>query len=112
MRRFYEGYASAYGSLLLEVERRRAVEDKIQSTLRKAKENVDNLVAADRKQRDHFRQEVGEFLPTDLWVGMNDPLKRWEFVAVEEDEGRDQEGSTPTPTPTGVPAPKGKNSGR
>ncbi|KAK4135195.1 hypothetical protein BT67DRAFT_493950 [Trichocladium antarcticum] len=95
MRRFYEGYASAYGGLLLEVERRRAVEEKIRNTLRKAKENVDNLVAADRKQREHFRHEVGEFLPTDLWVGMNSPLTRWELAPVEDDAETPQ-ASTPT----------------
>jgi autophagy-related protein 17 len=93
IKRFYEGYASAYSSLLLEVERRRAVQDKIQNTLRKARDNVDNLVAADRKQREHFRQEVGEFLPTDLWVGMNSPLKRWELAQVKDEA---DELSTPT----------------
>ena len=111
MRRFYEGYASAYGSLLLEVERRRAVEDKIQNTLRKAKDNVDNLVTADGKQREHFRQEVGEFLPTDLWVGMNSPLRRWELVPVQEDdsgaETPGQEASTPRPA-TAMGKGKGK----
>jgi autophagy-related protein 17 len=94
MRRFYEGYASAYSSLLLEVERRRAIEERIQNTLRKAKENIDNLVETDRKQREHFRQEVGEFLPTDLWVGMNNPLRKWELVPVKDEiaseEGRDE----------------------
>ncbi|KAK3302727.1 autophagy-related protein 17 [Chaetomium strumarium] len=113
MGRFYEGYASAYGSLLLEAERRRAVEDKIQSTLRKAKENVDNLVQADRKQREHFRQEVGEFLPTDLWVGMNDPLKRWELVPVTEEAGPNARAREELKTPTlGKPAAKGKGPAR
>ncbi|KAL2019039.1 hypothetical protein VTK56DRAFT_10143 [Thermocarpiscus australiensis] len=115
LRRFYEGYASAYDSLLLEVERRRAVEEKIHNTLRKAKENVDNLVEADRKQREYFRQEVGEFLPTDLWVGMNDPLRRWELVPVQEaggadEEARERQASTPVPTKTA--AGRGKESVR
>ena len=113
LRRFYEGYASAYGSLLLEVERRRAAEDKIQTTLRKAKENVDNLVEADRKQREHFRQEVGEFLPTDLWVGMNSPLSRWELVAVREGAGAGSETRDELTTPTLTrPAVKGKGLAR
>ncbi|KAK3368315.1 autophagy-related protein 17 [Podospora didyma] len=84
LKRFYEGYASAYDSLLLEVERRRSIEDKIQNTWRKAKENVDKLIETDRKEREHFRQEIGEFLPTDLWVGMNNPHKRWEVVPIDE----------------------------
>ncbi|KAK4118565.1 hypothetical protein N657DRAFT_651118 [Parathielavia appendiculata] len=96
LRRFYEGYASAYDSLRFEAERRRAVEEKIQNTLRKARDNVDILIEADRKQREHFRQEVGEFLPTDLWVGMNNPLKRWELVPVEGPSESQQDLTTPT----------------
>ncbi|KAK3331679.1 autophagy-related protein 17 [Cercophora scortea] len=91
LRRFYEGYANAYDSLLLEVERRRSAEDKIQTIWRKAKESVDKLVDADRKERLHFRQEIGEFLPTDLWVGMNDPMRRWEITSVLEDAEGDVE---------------------
>ncbi|KAK3295180.1 autophagy-related protein 17 [Chaetomium fimeti] len=96
---FYEGYARAYSSLMLEAERRRGVEAKIRNTLRKAKENVDNLVEADKKQREYFRQEVGEFLPTDLWVGMNNPLARWELAPVQEGgaaSGSQDELVTPT----------------
>ena len=84
LRRFYEGYASAYDSLTLEVERRRSAEEKVQAIWRKAKESVDKIIEADRKERDHFRQEIGEFLPTDLWVGMNGPLRRWEVVPVDD----------------------------
>ncbi|KAK3322964.1 autophagy-related protein 17 [Apodospora peruviana] len=101
LRRFYEGYASAYDSLLLEVERRRSAEEKIQSIWRKAKESVNKIVEEDRKQRDSFRQDIGEFLPTDLWVGMNGPLRRWELVPVEEplvdDTEPARELSTPRP---------------
>jgi autophagy-related protein 17 len=109
LRRFYEGYASAYGSLLLEAERRRAAEDKIASTLRKARDNVENLVEADRRHREHFRQEVGEFLPTDLWVGMNSPLKRWELVPVVTEGGGGSEIRDGSVTSTlGKSAVKGK----
>ncbi|KAL2270626.1 hypothetical protein VTJ83DRAFT_2810 [Remersonia thermophila] len=108
MRRFYEGYVSAYGSLLLEVERRRAVEERIQNTLRKAKENIDNLVETDRRQREHFRQEVGEFLPTDLWVGMNNPLKKWELVPVKDDTNAGEETRDELSTPTLTRPAKGK----
>ncbi|KAB5558483.1 autophagy-related protein 17 [Coniochaeta sp. 2T2.1] len=89
LRRFYEGYAGAYDSLLLEVERRRAVEDKIKGILRKAREGVDKIVDADRREREAFRADIGEFLPTDLWVGMNRPVGRWDIVAVD-DQSEDQ----------------------
>jgi len=102
LKRFYEGYYSAYDSLLLEVERRRSVQEKIATTWRKAKEAVDKLVDADRKEREHFRQEIGEFLPTDLWAGMTGPTRRWEVIPVDDDDsvassaGKMQEPSTPT----------------
>lgn len=104
LKRFYDGYYGAYDSLLLEVERRRSVEEKINATWRKAKEAVDKLVEADRKEREHFRQEIGEFLPTDLWAGMTGPTRRWEVVSVDDDNGigdsagvsKMREQSTPT----------------
>lgn len=111
LRKFYDGYASAYDGLILEVERRRSVEEKIYHTWRKAKEAVEKLVEADRKQRDEFRQEIGEFLPTDLWVDMNIPLRRWEIMPVDEtDDGSSQvrrvEGSSVTLGKTVVEAAK------
>ncbi|KUI59284.1 Autophagy-related protein 17 [Cytospora mali] len=87
LRDFYEGYGSAYDSLILEVERRRAVEEKIQGIWRKAKEQVDKLVESDWRDREMFRAEVGDYIPTDLWVGMSGPLKRWEVVRAGEGEG-------------------------
>ncbi|KAF6804789.1 Autophagy-related protein 17 [Colletotrichum sojae] len=91
LRDFYEKYAGAYDNLVLEVERRRAVEDKIRGIWRKAKEGVDRLVEADRRERDTFRQEIGEFIPTDLWPGMDAGMKRYELVAVADDGTADDE---------------------
>lgn len=101
LRDFYERYASAYDSLLLEVERRRLVEDKIHSIWRKAKESVDKLVEADRREREGFRQDVGEYIPTDLWPGMDAGMKVWELVLTTQgsnrlDEERGPQNSTPT----------------
>lgn len=92
LKAFYEDYSSAYGTLLLEAERRRAVQDKITATLRKAKEAVNRLVEADRKERERFRQETGEYLPTDLWNGMNKPVQKWEVVAANDNDGGDYTG--------------------
>lgn len=86
LRDFYDGYASAYDSLILEVERRRAIEEKIRGIWRKAKEQVDRLVESDWKDRETFKAEVGEYIPTDLWVGMSGPLRRWEVVCANEGE--------------------------
>ncbi|GAO19686.1 hypothetical protein UVI_02061470 [Ustilaginoidea virens] len=86
MREFYERYASAYHGLVLEVERRRAVDERVQGIWRKAQESVDKLLGADRASRETFRQDVGEYLPTDLWAGMQGPGKKWAVVQVNDDE--------------------------
>ncbi|OLN83363.1 Autophagy-related protein 17 [Colletotrichum chlorophyti] len=94
LRDFYEKYSGAYDNLILEVERRRLVEDKIQNIWKKAKDNVDRLIENDRRERDGFRQDIGEFIPTDLWPGMDAGMKRWEIVAV--DDGMADEDNTGT----------------
>lgn len=91
MRDFYEGYASAYDSLILEFERRRAVDDRIRRIWRKAQESVDKLLDGDQVARQAFRQDVGEYLPTDLWSGMQGPAKRFAVVPVREDGQVDEE---------------------
>ncbi|KAF3352860.1 hypothetical protein VdG1_08633 [Verticillium dahliae VDG1] len=97
LREFYERYAGAYDNLLLEVERRRMVEDKIQSIWRKARENVDKLAESDRQHREGFRHDVGEFIPTDLWPGMDRSMIRWELVPsrTEDAVGGDKHSGTP-----------------
>ncbi|KAG6033517.1 hypothetical protein E4U41_006897 [Claviceps citrina] len=86
MRQFYEGYASAYDLLLLEVERRRAVDERVHDIWRKAQESVDKILEADRTSRETFRQDVGEYLPTDLWAGMQGPARRWTVLRLNDDE--------------------------
>ncbi|ETS85101.1 hypothetical protein PFICI_03126 [Pestalotiopsis fici W106-1] len=96
LRLFYENYAGSYDSLLLEVERRRAQEERVLNIWRKAKESVDRIIDADEKQRENFRHEIAEYIPTDLWPGMDDPIRRWEVVPAGHDlTGEDHQGSTP-----------------
>lgn len=87
LRLFYERYSGAYNSLLLEVERRRAVDEKIKGIWKKAQENVEKILEADEQAREGFRGDVGEYIPTDLWDGMGNRAKRWKVVPMEEDEG-------------------------
>ncbi|KAH6693452.1 autophagy-related protein 17 [Plectosphaerella plurivora] len=83
LRKFYDGYAGAYDAILLEAERRRLAEDKALAIWRRAKEGVDKLVEADRRDREAFRHDVAEFIPNDLWPGMDAPVKRWQLVGGE-----------------------------
>jgi autophagy-related protein 17 len=88
LRRFYDGYAAAYDSLILEADRRRLVEDKVQSVWAKAQENVDRIIEGDKRERETFMEEIGEWLPTDLWTGMGKDIRRWEVTAAD-DRGED-----------------------
>ncbi|KAI0882007.1 autophagy-related protein 17 [Annulohypoxylon maeteangense] len=92
LRIFYENYSNSYDGLILELERRKSLDDKVLSIWKKAKESVDKIIEGDRKERERFRSEVAEYLPTDLWPGMDDAMVRWEVVPVREDR--------PTNTPT------------
>ncbi|GJC86051.1 autophagy-related protein 17 [Colletotrichum liriopes] len=99
LRDFYEKYSNAYDNLILEVERRRMVEDKITSIWKKAKDNVDKLMENDRREREGFRQDIGEFIPTDLWPGMDGGMKRWELVAVDDGTAEDDASGGQRSTP-------------
>lgn len=85
MRDFYEGYGSAYDSLIVEVDRRRGVDDRVRSIWRKAQESVDKLLDGDSRDRESFRQDVGEYLPTDLWPGMQSSPRRWKVIQLQTD---------------------------
>ncbi|KAI1306382.1 autophagy-related protein 17 [Xylaria venustula] len=97
LRIFYEKYAGTYDHLILEVERRKGVEEKIMGIWKRAKESVDKLIDMDSKHRDLFRHEVADHLPTDLWPSMDDPIIRWDVVP-STDNGSDQRVSGGTPT--------------
>ncbi|RFU31094.1 hypothetical protein B7463_g5267, partial [Scytalidium lignicola] len=87
MRIFYEKYAEAYDGLIIEVARRRAAEVKARAILDRALEQVQRVVEADAVEREGFRVDVGEYLPLDLWDGLNGGMKRWSVAAVEGTDG-------------------------
>lgn len=70
---FYDRYAGAYDTLILEVERRKAVDEKVRVIWQKAQDSVDKILKEDEASREAFRQDVGEYLPTDLWADMQGP---------------------------------------
>lgn len=84
MRVFYENYFSSYDSLILEVFRRKQSDEKVKSIMRKAVEQIEQVHEADMKERENFRVDVGDYLPVDLWPGVNTPARRWDFVPLEE----------------------------
>lgn len=98
LNQFYASYLQSYDNLILEVARRRKVEEKMKDVLRKAMERVEKMREEDTRERESFRRGVGDFLPSDLWEGLRRDAPVWECVVYGEDgeEGQDEEGvSTP-----------------
>lgn len=86
MRLFYENYYSSYDSMILEVHRRKQCEEKVRSIMKRAMEQIDKVYDADMKEREGFRMDSGEYLPVDLFPGINTPAPKWDFVLAEDQD--------------------------
>ena len=88
---FYEQFWSGYKKLLREVARRAAVEAQMVRVAEKARRDLEKLYEADREAREEFVDEVGGFLPGDIWPGLAERGTRWEVREIgdgeEEEEG-------------------------
>lgn len=76
---FHEKFAASYARLLQEVERRRAAEAQLERLAEKARREMERLWLADREAREEFMEEVGDFLPKDLYPALNDEGVRWDI---------------------------------
>lgn len=81
---FYDGFSSGYGRLLAEVDRRKAVEDQMKKIAEKARRDIERLYEADMETRREFVDDVGEYLPRDIWPGLADRGRRWELRQVSD----------------------------
>jgi autophagy-related protein 17 len=85
---FYEGYMTSYHGLIEEVARRKAAEEKMKALLKKTMEQVRKLHDADTREREAFRRDVGDYMPSDLWPGLVANAPRFEITIVgDEVEG-------------------------
>jgi autophagy-related protein 17 len=51
----------------------------------KARRDLERLYEADREAREEFVEEVGGFLPGDIWPGLAERGTRWEVREVNDD---------------------------
>ena len=84
---FYEAFWAGYKKLLREVERRAVLEAQMVKVAEKARADLEALAAADREARENFVDEVGGFLPGDIWPGLAERGSRWVVRRVTDDEG-------------------------
>jgi autophagy-related protein 17 len=86
---FYDSFITSYTSLLEEVDRRHAVETRMQRIADKARREIAALYKEDVAMREDFVRETGEFLPRDIWPGLTDAPRRWEITAVSPEVERE-----------------------
>ncbi|EPS38238.1 hypothetical protein H072_7927 [Dactylellina haptotyla CBS 200.50] len=69
----YVLFGEAYDALLVEVGRRIAVQRQKDSIIQEALAKIDMLNEGDLNEREQFRSEFGDYLPSDIWPGLSDP---------------------------------------
>jgi autophagy-related protein 17 len=89
---FYEQFWSGYKKLLREVDRRAAVEAQMVKVAEKARQDLEKLYEADREAREEFVDEVGGFLPGDIWPGLAERGSRWEVREIGDGEDEEELG--------------------
>lgn len=83
----YDNYLYAYDGLLVEVARRRAVRNQMERIIADAETKLQELHDTDMEAREAFKVKKGDFLPSDIWPGLEEPPMRIEIERVEN-EGR------------------------
>lgn len=80
LRLLYEGFLDAYDGLILEVTRRKQVRQRVEKVLRDTRQKLDQLYEEDVNARETFRVEKGDYLPSDIWLGVHGEPMRVEFL--------------------------------
>ena len=84
LREVYEDFLGAYDGLIVEVARRRAVKNQMEKVVREAHAKLEKLYQDDAEERETFRAEKGDFLPSDIWPGLANPPPKFAMSRVDE----------------------------
>lgn len=76
----YESFLSSYDYMIVEADRRRRVRRNMEKVIAAAQAQLDRLYEEDVAERELFRSERGDFLPNDIWDGLNSipPQYTWQ----------------------------------
>jgi autophagy-related protein 17 len=83
----YENFLHAYDGLIVEVARRKAVKRQMEKVANEAQAKLDKLFEEDQARRDTFREEQGDYLPSDIWHGLASMPPNFAFSRLNEDDG-------------------------
>lgn len=76
----YESFLSSYDYMIVEADRRRRVRRNMEKVIATAQTQLDRLYEEDVTERELFRGERGDFLPNDIWDGLDSipPQYTWQ----------------------------------
>jgi autophagy-related protein 17 len=83
----YDNFLHAYDRLIVEAARRRGVKKQMERVVEDAQAKLEQLYEEDLAEREHFRSEQGDFLPSDIWYGLNALPPKFGFGRVDGVEG-------------------------
>lgn len=81
----YANFLHAYDGLIVEVARRKTVKKQMERVIADAHERLEQLYEQDRVQRFEFKNDQGEFLPSDIWHGINSLPPRYVISRSDDD---------------------------
>ena len=89
LRDVYQNFLDAYDGLIVEFARRRAVKRQMEKVAAEAHGKLLRLYDDDLAEREAFRNERGDFLPSDIWGGLDSLPPRFEVSRVDRLQGDD-----------------------
>lgn len=87
LREVYEKFLGAYDGLIVEVARRKAVKSQMEKAVREAQAKLDKLYEDDAADREAFRMDQGDYLPSDIWPGLANPPPKFVISRADDESG-------------------------
>ena len=88
LRDFFAGFYRAYDGLLIEIARRKLTKGRIEKFVKESMSKVEAMLDEDLEEREAFKSEHGEYLPSDIWPDLGQPPAGYEIRRVDESGDR------------------------
>ncbi|RMZ91518.1 hypothetical protein DV736_g1239, partial [Chaetothyriales sp. CBS 134916] len=79
----YSNFLNAYDRLIVEAARRRSTRKQMERIIDDAHAKLDQLYNQDLTERELFRNEQGDFLPSDIWHGLHSLPPQFAFARAD-----------------------------
>lgn len=83
---YYANFLHAYDGLIVEVARRRTVKKQMERIMAEAHAQLEQMYEADRQLRMDFKTDHGEYLPSDIWSGVNTLPPRYAITRADDED--------------------------